>query len=62
VVIKGGEQDDLVMCTHDTTYALKYVETTNLLLMMPPDEVRAAQGQPAGCGAFLHPPTQAVTA
>lgn len=38
VVIKGSEHDDLVMCTHDKTYALKYVETTNTLLLLPPDQ------------------------
>mgnify|MGYP001811118969 CR=1 FL=1 len=49
VVIKGGEGDDAVMCTRDKTYALKYVETTNTLLLLPPDEVRPA-GSVCGCG------------
>lgn len=39
VVIKGGDRDDAVVCTQDKTYALKYVETTNLLLLIPPNEV-----------------------
>ncbi|GBF89216.1 sister chromatid cohesion DCC1 [Raphidocelis subcapitata] len=37
VVVKGGPGDDAVLCTGDRTYALKYVETTNTLLMLPPD-------------------------
>lgn len=40
VVIKGGENDDLVLCSDDRTYALKYVETTNTLLMVLPAQVR----------------------
>ncbi|KAI8463895.1 MAG: sister chromatid cohesion protein Dcc1 [Monoraphidium minutum] len=38
VVVKGGAGDDAVLCTQDKTYALKYVETTNSLLLLPPDE------------------------
>lgn len=40
VVVKGGQGDDAVLCTQDKTYALKYVETTNTLLLLPPDEAR----------------------
>jgi hypothetical protein len=40
VVIKGGHGDDAVLCTVDKTFALKYVETTNALLLVPPDAVR----------------------
>jgi hypothetical protein len=49
VVIKGGAGDDAVLCTNDKTYALKYVETTNLLLLLPPDEVGRRGPAGAGC-------------
>jgi len=41
VVIKGPQAgNEAVMCTGSKTYALKYVETTNsLLLVHPPAEV-----------------------
>jgi hypothetical protein len=41
VVIKGATQEDAVLCTSDKTFALKAVETTNTLLLLPPQEVRA---------------------
>lgn len=40
VLIKGGKGDDAVLCTSSKTYALKLVETTNSLLLLPPQEVR----------------------
>lgn len=36
VVIKGATQEDAVLCTSDKTFALKVVETTNTLLLLPP--------------------------
>lgn len=39
VVIKGATQEDAVLCTSDKTFALKLVETTNTLLLLPPQEV-----------------------
>lgn len=36
VVIKGSEGDEAVLCTGSLTYALKYVETTNLQLLVDP--------------------------
>ncbi|KAF6256903.1 sister chromatid cohesion protein Dcc1 [Scenedesmus sp. NREL 46B-D3] len=38
VLIKGGKGDDAVLCTSSKTYALKLVETTNSLLLLPPQE------------------------
>jgi hypothetical protein len=40
VVIKGSADDQAVLCTHNKTYALKSVETTNLLLLIPPNQVK----------------------
>jgi sister chromatid cohesion protein DCC1 len=40
VLIKGDKGDDAVLCTSNKTYALKLVETTNSLLLLPPQEVR----------------------
>lgn len=35
--IKGGSADDeAVLCTQERTYALKHVQTTNTVLLMPP--------------------------
>jgi len=53
VVIKGGQGDDAVLCTDDKTFALKYVETTNTLLLLPPDECGDAA---YGAVASLTPP------
>lgn len=39
VVIKGATHEDAVLCTSDKTFALKLVETTNTLLLLPPQEV-----------------------
>jgi sister chromatid cohesion protein DCC1 len=41
VVIKGGRDEEAVLCTASKTYALKQVETSNTLLLVPPP-VRAA--------------------
>eukprot|EP00958_Prasinococcus_capsulatus_P020803 scaffold2752_cov393-Prasinococcus_capsulatus_cf.AAC.42 len=34
--IKGEGDEDLVLCTHDTTYAMKMVNTSNTVLLFPP--------------------------
>lgn len=39
VVIKGAANAEAVLCTDHHTYALKIVETTNSLLLIPPDQV-----------------------
>lgn len=39
VVIKGEADAEAVLCTDQHTYALKIVETTNSLLLVPPNEV-----------------------
>ena len=39
VVIKGAADAEAVLCTDQHTYALKIVETTNSLLLIPPNEV-----------------------
>lgn len=36
------------MCTSDRTYALKYVETSNTLLLVPPAASTAAGGESNG--------------
>jgi hypothetical protein len=54
VVIKGGTGDGAVLCTKDATYALKYVETTNTLLLLPPGEVRAGPAPTAGTSSGCH--------
>ncbi len=46
MVIKGGREhgEEAVLCTSTKTFALKYVETTNMqLLIAPPDD-----GSPTG--------------
>lgn len=45
VVIKGGEHEEAVLCTSSKTYAIKYVETTNLQLLVAP----AAAVRGVGC-------------
>ncbi len=49
-MIKGGTKggDDAVLCTDDRTFALKYVETTNTLLLLPPDQVGSAAARRLG--------------
>jgi hypothetical protein len=39
VVLKGQPDEELVMCTCNKTYALKHVETSNALLLVPPRKV-----------------------
>jgi len=53
VVIKGGDSEEAVLCTADKTFALKYVETTNTLLLVPPVAAGEGEGeeQEAGGGA-----------
>ena len=43
VVVKGAADAEAVLCTGSRTYALKIVETTNSLLLVPPVQVAAAQ-------------------
>jgi hypothetical protein len=37
VLIKGGQHDEAVLCTSNKTYSLKYVETTNMQLLIAPE-------------------------
>lgn len=39
--IKGQPDDEAVLCTSSATYALKHVETTNTLLLVPPTTQKA---------------------
>ena len=39
VFIKGEAAAEAVLCTEESTYALKLVETTNSLLLVPPAQV-----------------------
>lgn len=39
VVIKGGADDDAVLCTKSKTYAIKQAETSNTLLLIPGRQV-----------------------
>ena len=39
VVIKGAADAEAVLCSATRTYALKIVETTNSLLLVPPVQV-----------------------
>ncbi len=39
VVIKGEPSAEAVLCTAQSTYAVKIVETTNSLLLVPPAQV-----------------------
>ena len=43
VVIKGAANAEAVLCTEQHTYALKIVETTNSLLLIPPDQVTSSK-------------------
>ncbi|XP_024542638.1 sister chromatid cohesion protein DCC1-like [Selaginella moellendorffii] len=47
--IKGGVEEEAVLCTSRTTYALKFVSTSNTMLLVPPGE--AGDG---GSGGALH--------
>lgn len=38
VVIKGGEEEEAVLCTSKKTFAMKLVETTNLQLLVRPTQ------------------------
>ena len=37
VVVKGGMDDEAVLCTKAKTFALKHVETSNVQLLIPPN-------------------------
>ncbi|KAG1668136.1 hypothetical protein FOA52_005128 [Chlamydomonas sp. UWO 241] len=44
VVLKGGANDEAVLCTSSKTFAVKLVETTNLQMLVDPSaEVTGAQ-------------------
>ncbi len=43
VVIKGREDEEAVLCTSRRTYAMKLVETTNLQLLVQPQEEAGQQ-------------------
>lgn len=47
VVLKGQPDEELVMCTCNKTYALKHVETSNALLLVPPRKVSGHAAGPA---------------
>jgi len=36
LTIKGDKNDEAVLCTSSTTYAIKYVSTSNTVLLIPP--------------------------
>ena len=36
VFIKGGPEDDLVLCTEDSTFSLRFVESSNTMLLAAP--------------------------
>jgi sister chromatid cohesion protein DCC1 len=38
LTIKGGPDDEAVLCTSAATYAIKYVSTSNTVLLIPPSE------------------------
>ena len=44
VVIKGGDDDEAVLCTHDVTYAVKRVDSTNTMWLLRPGEREALVG------------------
>ena len=56
VVMKGQGHEELVMCTLNKTYALKHVETSNALLLLPPREVRRRRCRRLRLGSGLCPP------
>ena len=35
LIIRGGNQDDAVLCTPDKTYEIKAADTSNALLLVP---------------------------
>lgn len=43
VTIKGEKDDEAVLCTASTTYAVKYVSTSNTVLLIPPVQHTAPQ-------------------
>ena len=51
VVIKGEAAAEAVLCSENRTYALKIVETTNSLLLVPPTQVKR---QHYACKNDLH--------
>ena len=57
VTIKGGAGDDAVLCTDSSTFALKLVETTNTLLLLPPDAAGDADFE---CAPSPAPPADAA--
>lgn len=44
LTIKGEKDDEAVLCTSSTTYAVKYVSTSNTVLLIPP--VQYMEGNP----------------
>ena len=44
VVIKGGDDDEAVLCTRDVTYAVKRVDSTNTMWLLRPGEREALVG------------------
>jgi hypothetical protein len=45
VVFKGGDKEEAVLCTQQATYAVKLVETSNSLLLVPPARARGSRSR-----------------
>ena len=60
MVIKGAPNEDAVLCTGTATFALKHVETTNALLLLPPDEVGAVAVAVVGRESVFMAPSHAI--
>ncbi len=57
MTIKGDPDREAVLVTDSKTYALKFVETSNLQLLLPPDQVCiAAQRTVTSACLLLRPP------
>lgn len=50
LIIKGAENDEAVLCTSSTTFAIKYVSTSNTVLLIPPQHT-APQAENMGSSA-----------
>ncbi|KAG0586272.1 hypothetical protein KC19_2G077700 [Ceratodon purpureus] len=44
LTIKGVKTDEAVLCTSSTTYAIKYVSTSNTVLLIPPQQTARLPG------------------
>jgi len=59
LIIKGAKDDEAVMCTSSTTYAIKYVSTSNTVLLIPPAQHTAPQPESSGDGIVCIEPASA---